>query len=43
MKKILALVLALSLLCGLMVTVHADDKIKIGEGLAFPEATRAGP
>ena len=30
MKKILALVLALSLLCGLMVTAHADDKIKIG-------------
>ena len=30
MKKILALVLALTLLCGLMVTAHADDKIKIG-------------
>ena len=30
MKKILALVLALSMLCGLMVTAHADDKIKIG-------------
>lgn len=30
MKKILALVLALALLCGLMVTAHADDKIKIG-------------
>ena len=30
MKKILALVLALCLLCGLMVTAHADDKIKIG-------------
>ena len=30
MKKILALVLALSLLCGLMVTAHAEDKIKIG-------------
>ena len=30
MKKIIALVLALTMLCGLMVTAHADDKIKIG-------------
>ena len=30
MKKVLALVLALTMLCGLMVTAHADDKIKIG-------------
>ena len=30
MKKVIALVLALTMLCGLMVTAHADDKIKIG-------------
>ena len=30
MKKILALALAVVMLCGLMVTAHADDKIKIG-------------
>ena len=30
MKKVIALVLALAMLCGLMVTAHADDKIKIG-------------
>ena len=30
MKKILALVLALVLVCGLMSVAHADDKIKIG-------------
>ena len=30
MKKILALILALTMLCGLMATAHADDKIKIG-------------
>ena len=31
MKKVIALVLALTLLCGLMVTAHADGKIKIGD------------
>ena len=30
MKKVIALVLALTMLIGLMGTVHADDKIKIG-------------
>ena len=30
MKKVIALVLALTLLCGLMATAHADGKIKIG-------------
>ena len=30
MRKVIALVLALTMLCGLMVTAHADDKIKIG-------------
>ena len=30
MKKIIALVLALAMLCGVMAVAHADDKIKIG-------------
>ena len=30
MKKIIALVLALTMLCGVMAVAHADDKIKIG-------------